>query len=841
MQGPRLQETEGGGTVTLDDPRQAALHYARWGWAIVPIHKAGPDGSCTCGKVPCPSPGKHPRTEHGLDDGTSNAGKIREWFDRWPDSNLGVVTGKGTGIFVVDVDKKSGGFESLNALEKEYGKIPDTRIHKTGGGGVHLFFSIPRGKKIPCSESEIAPGIDIKGERGIIVLPPSVHSSGERYEVVSDMPIADPPDWLIDLILKKKDKKAGKSGFKMPDTIQEGKRAKVLFSLSRSLCMKGLSPEAALAAVQAENSARCTPPLPENEVHDLVRSAFSDKYEKGVPPGGLSREGPRGRMFLDHGQIADQIHRKFNTLVFNGEIWIYDPEKGTYRRNAGEIQAEFKQICENLEFMESITREMKDVLFHLLTLNRHLEYPFNKVPGLIPVRNGVIRVSPEGVDLLPHSPGYRFTFQLPVRYDDKVNTAPIFSILEEWAGEEKEYLIQIPAQSFLQAWGNVYKAAYLLLGPPDAGKTSYVELLTSFVGKENVSRVGLHAMCGSRFATSSLVGKLVNIEDDLPAVPLSLVGAFKILTGGQELEVERKHSPQFNATLTAVQIFTANQPPELTRDIEDAGFWSRWNILLFGNKFPVNPDWKTELLKEENLSAFLLVVVKRIQEIQGGAFMRMNPEEMKTLWTGASSSITGFYTDYLKKDPSGFLLKEEAYASYQEYAGRKKLPIETKTAFTLKMQQMGVVSTQEPSGKRRRIYKGITWKLPEGNPFKSFVENEKDQSMNDLNDFFFTYRTGGKKSTIEDNTSRAPVRICSGKPVHVVRILHDLEPFQGIDGQEYECHKEELVTLPLENALVLIERGVAVLVTPREEPREGHTPSSIFPPVKPVRFQEEIG
>jgi len=100
----------------------------------------------------------------------------------------------------------------------------------------------------------------------------------------------------------------------------------------------------------------------------------------------------------------------------------------------------------------------------------------------------------------------------------------------------------------------------------------------------------------------------------------------------------------------------------------------------------------------------------------------------------------------------------------------------------------------------------------------------------------------------ENSTSRSHVRIGCSKtpetpqtplPFIVVRILHDLEPFQGIDGKVYECRRGDLVTLPEPHARVFVDKGYAVLVTPEE----GRGSAPVVSPVKPIvsRNLEEIG
>jgi hypothetical protein len=105
------------------------------------------------------------------------------------------------GFFGYDIDPRDGGDVHHSALVAEHGAFPRTRCHKTGGGGIHYFFRVPEGKHIPCTQ--IASGIDIKGDGGYLVVPPSLHASGRRYDMSEgDYPILDAPDWLVDAILK---------------------------------------------------------------------------------------------------------------------------------------------------------------------------------------------------------------------------------------------------------------------------------------------------------------------------------------------------------------------------------------------------------------------------------------------------------------------------------------------------------------------------------------------------------------------------------------------------------------------------------------------------------------
>lgn len=172
---------------------QAALAGRRRGWSIIPVRPRA--------KAPLirwkPFEAKRADEE-----------QLRKWFTRWPDANLSVVTGRISGLVVLDVDPRHGGDRSLGRLEKQHGQLPETVSSRTGGGGRHYFFRHP-GKAVR-NRVGFEPGMDIRGDGGSIVLPPSVHPSGKRYRWSKsrgpdEHALADIPDWLLALVLDESD------------------------------------------------------------------------------------------------------------------------------------------------------------------------------------------------------------------------------------------------------------------------------------------------------------------------------------------------------------------------------------------------------------------------------------------------------------------------------------------------------------------------------------------------------------------------------------------------------------------------------------------------------------
>lgn len=160
----------------------ALIYAADLGWPIFPVAWIREDGLCTCGRSTCRSPGKHPwaaAAPNGFKDASRNPHLVRAWWKKWPNANIGVATGLASGLVVVDIDPRNQGDLDLEELEARHGKLPDTPMSLTGGGGQYYFFACPEEGFAP---GKLAGGIDIKADGGYVVLPPSNHASGGVYE-----------------------------------------------------------------------------------------------------------------------------------------------------------------------------------------------------------------------------------------------------------------------------------------------------------------------------------------------------------------------------------------------------------------------------------------------------------------------------------------------------------------------------------------------------------------------------------------------------------------------------------------------------------------------------------
>jgi hypothetical protein len=254
--------------MTTDSCLDAALRLVEQGWAVLPLHGIA-GGKCTCGKLDCTSPGKHPRTAHGVKDATTDEAQIRTWWDQWSDANVGIATGKVSSLVVVDVD----GHEGEASLQKLGLALPST-LEVTTGRGRHLYFKAPRG----APTKTLAVQLDVRGNGAYVVAPQSLHISGRRYRWSGLDALATVPAQLLAFLESSSVTGATLNAIGKPyEKICEGQRNVTFTSLAGTMRRRGLSENAIRAALLEQNSEQCDPPLAESEVSRIVASVC--RYE----------------------------------------------------------------------------------------------------------------------------------------------------------------------------------------------------------------------------------------------------------------------------------------------------------------------------------------------------------------------------------------------------------------------------------------------------------------------------------------------------------------------------------------------------------------------------------
>ncbi len=448
----------------------AAIEYAKKGFAVFPLKYRD----------------KVPLTRNGCKDATTDAAQIKAWWQKYPNANIGLATGSvSQNVFVIDLDidedRGIDGYHSLEDWQREHGDFPETWTAITGRGGYHLYY---RGNGKIKNRAGIIDGVDIRGNGGYVVAPPSIHKNGNRYEweySPDEFEIAK-ADNNVEYFLSHDDQKQG-TAFTMPNIVAAGQRNQMLFRFACMMQAKGASDQSVFAATMAENESSCSPPLTEQEVRIIVSSAT--KYDKGKPihidsEGVATRENKDDVIgnpewvlnFLDCNHDKDGNIKSVKQFVHNFEI-VMDKDD----RFAGKIR--FNEFAQQLYLCGNVPWEKEDncrawsshddsALFSLIQADYGLKSRQDFADALknVSMRNKFHPVR-ELLDSLT--------------WDGKEH---IRSLLPEYLGaEDSDYTYQVMRLWMLGAVSRVYKPGskfdytIILQGSQGIGKSTFLKQL----------------------------------------------------------------------------------------------------------------------------------------------------------------------------------------------------------------------------------------------------------------------------------------------------------------------------------------------------------------------------
>lgn len=448
----------------------AAIEYAKKGFAVFPLKYRD----------------KVPLTRNGCKDATTDAAQIKAWWQKYPNANIGLATGSvSQNVFVIDLDidedRGIDGYHSLEDWQREHGDFPETWTAITGRGGYHLYY---RGNGRVKNRAGIIDGVDIRGNGGYVVAPPSIHKNGNRYEweySPDEFEIAK-ADNNVEYFLNHDDQKQS-AAFTMPNIVAAGQRNQMLFRFACMMQAKGASDQSVFAATMAENESSCSPPLTEQEVRIIVSSAT--KYDKGKPihidsEGVATRENKDDVIgnpewvlnFLDCNHDKDGNIKSVKQFVHNFEI-VMDKDD----RFAGKIR--FNEFAQQLYLCGNVPWEKEDncrawsshddsALFSLIQADYGLKSRQDFADALknVSMRNKFHPVR-ELLDSLT--------------WDGKEH---IRSLLPEYLGaEDSDYTYQVMRLWMLGAVSRVYKPGskfdytMILQGSQGIGKSTFLKQL----------------------------------------------------------------------------------------------------------------------------------------------------------------------------------------------------------------------------------------------------------------------------------------------------------------------------------------------------------------------------
>lgn len=584
-----------------------ALRYAAAGIPVFPLHWVKQDGNCSCRQgALCQAKGKHPRIKNWNEEATTDAAKIKAWWEKAPSANIGIPMGEKSGLVALDVDTRHGGDSSLALLVDEFAALPNTITATTGGGGKHYIFKYTEELALK-NVVGFRDGLDIRTQGGMIVAAPSIHHSGNQYMWDSgkspfEMQAADMPAWLVEEIRKVGTKitvKKKATEHTPLKKISEGSRNNHLTSLAGALRRKGIGEDGIVATLRAENRDRLDPPLDDETVVAIAKSITRYQPESEDIEYKLTDVGNAERfaaMFKDQVKYC-AIYKKW--FIWNGKRWeqddtgkiityaiecvrniIHDADllpEGDKRKSLiqhslkSESSGKLKALLEIASGMPAITVRSEDL---------------DQNPWLLNCQNGTIDLRTGR--LKPHDPKDYITRICAAAYKPDCAIPLWTQLMEKITGGDKEYIRYIQKALGYALTGDISEQAiFILYGTGSNGKSTMLNIFAAllngyaqstssdtFMQKKNESvNNDIARLKGARFVSAIEMEEGKRMAESL----------IKSMTGGDKL-VTRFLYGEFFEYVPQFKVFLAvNHKPDI-RDTTNS-IWRRIKIMEFNNTF----------------------------------------------------------------------------------------------------------------------------------------------------------------------------------------------------------------------------------------------------------------
>jgi len=461
------------------------------------------NGECGCGAGHTGRDvGKAPLTRHGNLDATTNATTITAWWTRWTLANI-LIDLKRTGLVDLAPD-------CPDALDEfaERGIPAGAALFSSGGGPGHRHHLLRRPDGCPGRRVCKANEYDIMGD-GYAIAPPSVHVSGRPYAWIEPLHeigfLPDAPPWVVEMLTEH-----GGDGHRpagpMGEIIAEGERNATMTSLAGSMRRRSASEGAILAALEAENEARCQPPLEHGELvkiaASVARYAPGPTFVDGNDPEQAAGDAPPTHRRTD---VANA--ERFVRL--HGENALYcDPLGGwqlwkrhRWQRDTAGVVVEWAKYTARGIYMEATSAptkgEAQDLarwaassenegrLAAMVSLSQSSRpaspEQFDRNPWLLNVKNGTIDLT-NGQLLDPKREDY-ITKLAPVVYDSGARDPVWDRFISDVTGGDEELARYLQRAFGYSLTGDTREEVLLLvLGPTATGKSTLLESFAAALG-----------------------------------------------------------------------------------------------------------------------------------------------------------------------------------------------------------------------------------------------------------------------------------------------------------------------------------------------------------------------
>jgi len=585
---------------------EAALAYAASGLLVFPVHSTDDSGACSCGRLDCGCPGKHPRTAHGHLDATTEPGQIRAWWTTWPKANIAMNCGA-SGRVVIDVDDKDDrpGPDTWHALKEELGvELEESAIVETPSGGFHAHYLVGD-HRVGSRNDLLGAGIDVKAEGGYVLLPPS--SIGgiayvwiDGFGIEKTAPIAEALASRIEYVARPARSPRGNETLTAAEQIPKGRRNETLFGDACAMRRRGHS-RAEIQAAITEKNKRCLPRLSGEELRHLVGSAMKYEPAEGEEAAEFAcTDAGNAELFCAlNAEHLRYDHRRGAWFRFSEHHWVEDGDGAVYRLAIAAVRKRYQRALEigdlpsrEVESKFAIRSENRQRLEAMLALAR-CQLPiatagdgWNRDPLALACANGVIDLATGR--LRAGLPDELISISSGVPHDPDAGCPRWERFLTEIFQADEELIDWIWRVVGYLLSALTYEQFFLLCyGVGANGKSTFLNVLRQLLGGyafnapfttfEASSRGqipnDLAALVDRRLVTSSETGENTRLNE----------ARLKMLTGGDPVTARFLHREFFTFAPVAKFVLAVNHKPQV-RDYSH-GFWRRLCLVPFEVRF----------------------------------------------------------------------------------------------------------------------------------------------------------------------------------------------------------------------------------------------------------------
>lgn len=533
--------------------------------------------------------------------------------------------------------------------------------------GCHVWFKSPEPWKNHTGiRTALGVNIDVRshGKLSYVV----VKLNGEWRNWVRTMEFKDiqeVPKWLTPV----------KKDIDFKDMAEGDGRNDALFSYIATLQNKGFTKSEVIETINLINNYMLVEPMSESEMEVILRDdAFIDD-NKALLSHCFDLNGK-----IIHNVFGDELIKRYNIVTFNDLTYIY--KDGYYQRDNRLVEQAM------IEMVPNIKSHMRSEVLKYIAIKTHIpSNQRNDDTYILNIKNG--RLDVRTGELLPHDPNIVEFVRVPVTYVpnhydihvDKmlnklfVNDMEVRDLFEEMLG-------------YCLVRNTRYQRGFMFYGDGSNGKSTMLEMIRNFLGRENVSSVDLTKL-HENYATAELEHKLANIGDDIESGKLKETSVIKRLFTGDAINTRRIYGEPFDLYSYAKMIFSANQLP-YSAD-KSHGFFRRIEFIPLEAKIsPSDPDFdpyiQDKVTTESAKSYLLNMALKGLNRLvtNGDFTIPKTVKEAKERYkTVNSTTLTWIYEENISKEYLTSRHIKECYSDFLDYcklAGVKN--VSTRQSFT---------------------------------------------------------------------------------------------------------------------------------------------------------------